>query len=286
MSATAGFQVEEIGIISDKIIRFFRRAVTSWEKENGASFPWRNTSNRWHALVAEIMLQRTRAEQVVPVYVDFCNKYKTPTEYLSKKNHNIFSSLGLNWRNRTFSQLAQELANEIPDDTLRLLELPGIGSAYGFGGKKEAKELYFTFSNYITPGTIYKYDPESGNSEIFKKPDVKFNSEDYESNQVFYESRDGTKVPMIITYKKGTVMDGKNPTILYGYGGFDISLTPSFSIVDALWLELGGIYAVPNIRGGGEYGEKWHLAGTKLNKQNVFDDFIAAGEYLIDNNYT
>ncbi len=169
---------------------------------------------------------------------------------------------------------------------LRDIDLPGVGSAYGFSGKKNEKELFFTFTNYITPSTIYKYDPQTGSSEVYKKPDVNFNGNEYESIQVFYESKDGTKIPMIITFKKGTVMDGKNPTLLYGYGGFNINITPGFSITNALWLELGGIYAVPNIRGGGEYGEKWHLAGTKMNKQNVFDDFIAAGEYLINNYYT
>ena len=171
-------------------------------------------------------------------------------------------------------------------EMIREIQLPGVGSASGFGGKKEDKELYFTFANYITPGTIYSLNPESGETEVYKKPDVDFNSENYESEQIFYASKDGTKVPMIITYRKGTEMNAKNPTILYGYGGFNISETPSFSITNALWLEMGGIYAVPNIRGGGEYGEEWHLAGTKMNKQNVFDDFIAAGEYLIDNNYT
>lgn len=169
---------------------------------------------------------------------------------------------------------------------VRDITLPGIGTASGFGAKKEDKEVYFTFTNYITPGTIYKLDPLTGASEVYKKPAVAFNSEDYESEQVFYNSKDGTRIPMIITYQKGTQMNGKNPTILYGYGGFDISMTPSFSIPTALWLQMGGIYAVPNIRGGGEYGEKWHLAGTKMNKQNVFDDFIAAGEYLIQNKYT
>lgn len=171
-------------------------------------------------------------------------------------------------------------------EMIREIQLPGVGSASGFGGKKEDKELYFTFANYITPGTIYSLNPESGETEVYKKPDVDFNSENYESEQIFYTSKDGTKIPMIITYKKGTEMNGENPTILYGYGGFNISATPSFSITNALWMEMGGIYAVPNIRGGGEYGEEWHLAGTKMNKQNVFDDFIAAGEYLIDNNYT
>lgn len=169
---------------------------------------------------------------------------------------------------------------------VREITLPGVGSASGFGGKKDVKTLYFYFTNYITPGTIYSYDPQTGKSDIYQKPKVDFNSEDYISKQVFYTSKDGTKVPMIITYKKGTKLDGKNPTILYGYGGFNVSLTPSFSIPNAVWLENGGVYAVPNLRGGGEYGKKWHDAGTKLQKQNVFDDFIAAAEYLIANKYT
>ncbi|UUC47423.1 prolyl oligopeptidase family serine peptidase [Flavobacterium cerinum] len=169
---------------------------------------------------------------------------------------------------------------------VREVQLPGIGSASGFGGKKEVKTLYFYFTNYTTPGTIYSYDPLTGKSDIYQKPKVDFNSADYTSKQVFYTSKDGTKIPMIITYKKGTKLDGKNPTILYGYGGFNASLTPSFSIPNAVWMENGGIYAVPNLRGGGEYGKKWHDAGTKLQKQNVFDDFIAAAEYLIANKYT
>ncbi|MCM4154948.1 prolyl oligopeptidase family serine peptidase [Gramella sp. AN32] len=169
---------------------------------------------------------------------------------------------------------------------VRDIELPGIGSAGGFGAKKEEKELYYSFTNYVTPGTIYKYDIEKGTSEVYNKPKIDFNSEDFTSEQVFYESKDGTKIPMIITYKKGTELNGKNPTILYGYGGFNISLTPGFSTAMSVWLEQGGIYAVPNLRGGGEYGRAWHDAGTKLKKQNVFDDFIAAAEYLIDNKYT
>jgi prolyl oligopeptidase len=169
---------------------------------------------------------------------------------------------------------------------VREVELPGVGSANGFGAKKEDKELYFSFTNYVTPGSIYKYDIKNGISELYRKPSIDFNPEDYESNQVFYTSKDGTRVPMIITHKKGLELNGKNPTILYGYGGFNISLTPSFSIANAVWMEQGGIYAVPNLRGGGEYGKKWHDAGTKMQKQNVFDDFIAAAEYLIDNNYT
>ncbi|TCK67898.1 prolyl oligopeptidase [Winogradskyella wandonensis] len=169
---------------------------------------------------------------------------------------------------------------------IREVELPGVGSAGGFGAKKEDKELYYSFTNYVTPGSIYKYDIEKGTSELFRKPEIDFNPEDYESNQVFYTSKDGTKVPMIITHKKGLELNGKNPTILYGYGGFNISLTPSFSITNAIWMEQGGIYAVPNLRGGGEYGKAWHDAGTQQKKQNVFDDFIAAAEYLIENNYT
>lgn len=169
---------------------------------------------------------------------------------------------------------------------VREIKLPAVGTAGGFGGKKAEKILYYTFTNYTTPGSIYSFEPKSGKSDVYQKPKVDFKSEDYESKQVFYTSKDGTKVPMIITYKKGTKLDGKNPTILYGYGGFNISLTPSFSIANAVWLENGGVYAVANLRGGGEYGKKWHNAGTKLQKQNVFDDFIAAAEYLIAQKYT
>ncbi|QCE41281.1 prolyl oligopeptidase family serine peptidase [Psychroserpens sp. NJDZ02] len=169
---------------------------------------------------------------------------------------------------------------------VREVKLPGVGSAAGFGAKKEEKELYYSFTNYVTPGSTYKFEIESGTSELFRKPDIDFNPENYESKQVFYASKDGTKVPMIITHKKGIELNGKNPTILYGYGGFNVSLTPSFSIANAVWMEQGGIYAIPNLRGGGEYGKAWHDAGTQLKKQNVFDDFIAAAEYLIDQKYT
>jgi prolyl oligopeptidase len=169
---------------------------------------------------------------------------------------------------------------------VRDIQLPGVGTAGGFGGKEKETTLYFSFTNYVTPGTIYTFDPKTGKSEVYQKPKVDFNSANYESKQVFYTSKDGTKIPMIITYKKGTVLNGKNPTILYGYGGFNISLTPSFSISNAVWLENGGVYAVANLRGGGEYGKKWHDAGTQLKKQNVFDDFIAAAEYLIKEKYT
>ena len=169
---------------------------------------------------------------------------------------------------------------------IRTIALPGVGTAGGFSGKEKEKELYFSFTNYITPGTIYKFNTEKGTSEVYQKPNVKFNPENYVSEQVFYTSKDGTKIPMMINYKKGAKLDGKNPTILYSYGGFNISLQPAFSVVNAIWMENGGIYAVPNIRGGGEYGKKWHDAGTKMQKKNVFDDFIAAGEYLQQKGYT
>ncbi|WP_020569032.1 prolyl oligopeptidase family serine peptidase [Neolewinella persica] len=169
---------------------------------------------------------------------------------------------------------------------VREVDLPGIGSVGGFGGKADAETLYYSFTNYKTPGSIYAYDAKTGASNLYKEPAIDFNADDYESEQVFFTSKDGTKVPMIITYKKGMERNGKNPTILYGYGGFNISLTPRFSITNAVWMEQGGIYAVPNLRGGGEYGKAWHDAGTQLKKQNVFDDFIAAAEYLISENYT
>ncbi|MFV7234050.1 prolyl oligopeptidase family serine peptidase [Flavobacterium sp. ZB4R12] len=169
---------------------------------------------------------------------------------------------------------------------VREIQLPGVGTAGGFSGKKKEKILYYSFTNYITPGSIYSFEPKSGTSAVYEKPKVDFNSEEYESKQVFYTSKDGTKIPMIITHKKGLKLDGTNPTMLYGYGGFNVSLTPSFSIANAVWMENGGVFAVPNLRGGGEYGKKWHDAGTKMQKQNVFDDFIAAAEYLIAQKYT
>lgn len=169
---------------------------------------------------------------------------------------------------------------------LREIQLPGVGTAGGFGGKKKEKTLYYSFMNYITPGSIYSFEPQTGTSAVYQKPKVDFDREKYESKQVFYTSKDGTKIPMIITHKKGLKLDGTNQTMLYGYGGFNVSLTPGFSIANAVWMENGGVYAVPNLRGGGEYGKKWHDAGTKMQKQNVFDDFIAAAEYLIAEKYT
>jgi len=168
----------------------------------------------------------------------------------------------------------------------RTVELPGVGTVSGFGGKAEESDLYYTFTSYVYPPTIYRYDIATGKSEMYKASGVKFDPEQYESKQIFYTSKDGTRVPMIITHRKGLKRDGTNPTLLYGYGGFNISLTPSFSTSTIILLEQGGVYAVPNLRGGGEYGEKWHLAGTRMQKQNVFDDLIAAAEYLIAEGYT
>jgi prolyl oligopeptidase len=182
--------------------------------------------------------------------------------------------------------ISQQFQYDYDGKLVREIELPGIGSAGGFGGKKEDTEVYYSFTNYITPGTIYTFNPKDGSSLVYQKPKVDFDVNAFESKQVFYTSKDGTKIPMVITHKKGLKLDGNNPTMLYGYGGFNVSLTPSFSPATAVWLENGGVYAVPNLRGGGEYGKKWHDAGTQMNKQNVFDDFIAAAEFLIKEKYT
>ena len=178
---------------------------------------------------------------------------------------------------------------KIYDSTGKLVNevgFPGIGSADGFGGKATDKETFYAFTGFTTPTTIYRYDMTTGKSTVFRQPKVDFNPADYETKQVFYTSKDGTKVPMFITHKKGLKLDGNNPTYLYAYGGFNISLTPAFSVGNLVWMEMGGVYAQPNLRGGGEYGEEWHQAGMKLKKQNVFDDFIAAAQWLIDNKYT
>ena len=166
------------------------------------------------------------------------------------------------------------------------IKLPGIGTAGGWNGKMEDETLYYSFTNYHTPGVIYSYNPKTKKSDQFWKPDINFDPDNYISEQIFFTSLDGTPIPMIITRKKGVEYNGKNPTILYGYGGFNISLFPSFSIANAVWMEQGGVYAVPNLRGGGEYGKEWHKSGTQQKKQNVFDDFIAAAEYLIEKNIT
>ncbi|BAT51742.1 prolyl oligopeptidase [Nostoc sp. NIES-3756] len=169
---------------------------------------------------------------------------------------------------------------------IREVELPGLGSVGGFGGKRYDTETFYNFTSFTTPGTIYRYNLVTGESELFRKPQVDFNPEDYETKQVFYASKDGTQVPMFITHKKGIELNSNNPTYLYAYGGFNASLTPTFSVSNLVWMEMGGVYVMANLRGGGEYGEEWHQAGMKDRKQNVFDDFIAAAEWLIANNYT
>jgi prolyl oligopeptidase len=169
---------------------------------------------------------------------------------------------------------------------VRPLELPGLGTAVGFAGKADETETFYLYTSFTEPGTIYRYDLVTGKSEVLRRPKVNFNPDDYETKQVFYRSKDGTQVPMFLTHRKGLELNRQNPTYLYGYGGFDISLTPSFSVANLVWMEMGGVYAQANLRGGGEYGEAWHQAGMKLKKQNVFDDFIGAAEWLIRNDYT
>jgi prolyl oligopeptidase len=168
----------------------------------------------------------------------------------------------------------------------RLVELPGLGSVAGLGGRRDDSETFFSFTSYTQPGAIHRLDAASGKSTVWRQPKVDFRPDDYETKQIFYHSKDGARVPMFITHKRGLKLDGSNPTLLYGYGGFDISLTPNFEIASLVWMEMGGVYAVANLRGGGEYGAEWHLAGTKQRKQNVFDDFIAGAEWLIANGYT
>ena len=169
---------------------------------------------------------------------------------------------------------------------LHEIATPGIGTLGGFSGKPEDKFSFYSFTSFTMPTTIFKYDVAKNSSSIFAQPKLDFSTSNFETKQVFYTSKDGTKVPMFLVYKKGLQLDGQNPVYLYGYGGFNISLTPAFSTARIVWIEKGGVLAIPNLRGGGEYGEEWHKAGTKLQKQNVFDDFIAAAEYLIKQNFT
>jgi len=183
---------------------------------------------------------------------------------------------------------ALSLVEQVATDgrIVRQIALPGKGTASGFSGKWKDPDVYYSFTSYVQPPAIQSFDVKSGESRVFKESKVAFRVDDFESRQVFYTSKDGTRVPMMITHKKGLQWNGKNPTLLYGYGGFNISLTPSFSTSNIVWMENGGVYAVANLRGGGEYGEAWHLQGTQMKKQNVFDDFIAAAEYLVDERVT
>lgn len=193
--------------------------------------------------------------------------------------------------NKLFAQYVKDAVSQVKQYSLdgkmeHEVTLPGIGTAGGFSGKPDDTVTYYSFTNYVNPATIYSYDWQKNKSTLWKRAQVKFNPDEYVSTQVFYYSKDSTRVPMIITHRKDVKMDGRNPTMLYGYGGFNISLTPGFSVSNLAFMEAGGIYAVANIRGGGEYGDEWHNAGTKLQKQNVFNDFMAAADYLVNNKYT
>jgi prolyl oligopeptidase len=181
---------------------------------------------------------------------------------------------------------SQVKVHKLDGSFVREVELPGIGSASGFGGKRTDKETFYAYGSFTAPYPIYRYDATTGKSTIFRQPKVDFNPNDYETRQVFFNSKDGTRVPMFITHRKGLKLDGTNPTLLYGYGGFNVSETPGFSVSRMVWMEMGGVFALANLRGGGEYGKDWHEAGMKAKKQNVFDDFIAAAEWLIANKYT
>ncbi|MCY3997849.1 MAG: prolyl oligopeptidase family serine peptidase [Flavobacteriaceae bacterium] len=210
------------------------------------------------------------------------------TDLIPETEHVLNVSTGANhlFARYTIDVISRVYLYDYQGNNLKEIELPGLGSASGFGGDKEDEIVYYSFTNYHTPSSTYSYNPSIDTSELYWSPDIDFDPSEYTSQQVFYESADGTPIPMMITHKKSLEYNGTNPTILYGYGGFNISLLPSFSITNAVWMDLGGVYAVPNIRGGGEYGREWHSAGTKFNKQNVFDDFIAAAEYLITQDIT
>lgn len=209
------------------------------------------------------------------------------TEIIPEKEEVLTVSQGAGYFFAKYQKdvLSQVFQFNMKGELIREIQLPGSGTAGGFSGNKDDSTLYFYFTGYINPTTIYSLNPESGETQLYRQPKLDFNPNLFESKQVFYTSKDGTKVPMMITHKKGVELNGANPTMLYGYGGFNISLQPSFSPSVIVFLEQGGVYAVANIRGGGEYGEAWHLAGTKMKKQNVFDDFIAAGEFLIEQKY-
>ncbi|MEQ7801417.1 prolyl oligopeptidase family serine peptidase [Pedobacter sp. ASV1-7] len=223
------------------------------------------------------------------VTVDAADPKPSKWKELIKETSNVLSPStggGKLFANYIVDAVSKVLQYDMEGNLEHEIELPGLGTAVGFRGKKTEKEIFYTFTSYVYPTTIFKYVVSNGSSFLYKKSGVDFDPLMYESKQLFYKSKDGTKVPVIITYKKGIPLNGKNPTVLYGYGGFNISLTPAFSTSVVSLLEQGGIYAVANLRGGGEYGENWHIMGTKLQKQNVFDDFIAAAEFLIAEKYT
>ncbi|WP_227500022.1 prolyl oligopeptidase family protein [Synechococcus sp. PCC 7335] len=224
------------------------------------------------------------------IAVDISNPDKTSWQTLIPESRETLESVGV-LNNQFVADYLKDAYTQIKifnlkGEPVREVSLPGIGSVGGFDGKRNDTETFYSFTSYTIPSRIYHYDFSTGESTLFREPTIPFNPEDYETRQVFYPSKDGTNIPMFITAKKDLDLNGDTPTLLYGYGGFNISLSPSFSVSNLVWLELGGVYAVANLRGGGEYGEAWHQQGTKTSKQNVFDDFISAGEWLIEQNYT
>src|SRR6218665_51562 len=236
------------------------------------------------------ILARTNFEAPNGKVAEMYASQETPQwkDVIPETSNPLFVSVG---GGKIFARYLRDVKTEVRQFDLYgklegVVKLPGIGTAYGFDGKQEEKDLYYTFTSFTSPPAIYKYSIPKKTSELYFRPAAAFNPDDYETEQVFYNSKDGTRIPMFITYKKGMTKNGENATLLYGYGGFSISLLPEFKTSLMAWLENGGVYAQPNLRGGGEYGEKWHLAGTKMNKQNVFDDFIAAAEYLHAQKYT
>jgi prolyl oligopeptidase len=237
-----------------------------------------------------LIMTNKNAPRYQLVLVDPKNPAESNWKTVIPQGNNVLQSV-MHAGGKLVAVYMQDAANHVYqyDESGKLeheVALPALGTVSGFSGKPNSTEVYYTFTSFTFPTTVYKYDLASGTSSVWKKPNVKFNPSDYETKQVFYTSKDGTKVPMFIVYKKGIKLDGNNPTYLYGYGGFDISLNPSFSTPRIVLLEQGGVFAMPNLRGGGEYGEEWHKAGMFEKKQNVFNDFIAAAEYLIANKYT
>jgi len=222
--------------------------------------------------------------------VDFNKPSKENWETLIDESENVLQGAGI-YGGRLFTEYLEDASSkayfyDLNGNYLNELKLPSIGTLFGFDGRRNETTAFYGFTSFTFPSSIYKYDIETGKSEVFKSSEVDFTPEAYETKQVFYSSKDSTKIPMFIVYKKGIELDGNNPTLLYGYGGFNISLTPNFSISRTAFLEQGGVFAMANLRGGGEYGEDWHEAGMKMNKQNVFDDFIYAAKWLIENKYT
>lgn len=224
------------------------------------------------------------------IAIDLRHREREHWKELIPQADNVLTSVGL-VGNMFVCEYLKDARTQVRLHTLdgafvREVEFPGIGSATGFGGRRRDNETFYSFSSFALPPSNYRYNLITGESQLLRRAEVRFNPDDYETKQVFYQSKDGTRVPMFICHRKGLVLDGSHPTLLYGYGGFNISLTPTFSVSRLAWMEMGGVFAMANLRGGGEYGEPWHKAGTKLQKQNVFDDFIAAAEWLIANQYT